>query len=103
MRDETDGDTIANYLKHVVYFERFDLERVFTSYTVELCSKEAETILEGIGYQVYRITTVAFGSWVRILYDLQGQLGGTSTKNPISFKESRIVDYLRNFAIRRRP
>ena len=36
---------------------------------------------------------------MRILSDLQGQLGGTSTKNPISFKETRIVDYLRNFAI----
>ena len=35
---------------------------------------------------------------MRILSDLQGQLGGTSTKNPISFKETRVVDYLRNFA-----
>ena len=114
MRDETDGDTIqeANYLKHVVCFERFDLERVFTSYTVELCSKEAETILKTDQKQAKKQVKVlfdrlsglsdynsSFGSWVRILSDLQGQLGGTSTKNPISFKETRIVDYLRNFAI----
>ena len=101
-----------NYLKHVVCFERFDLERVFTSYTVELCSKEAETILKIDQKQAKKQVKVlfdrlsglsdynsSFGSWVRILSDLQGQLGGTSTKNPISFKETRIVDYLRNFAI----
>ena len=98
----------ANSLKHVVCFERFDLERVFARYTVELCSKEAETILKTDQEQAKvlfdRLSGLSdynssFGSWVRILYDLQGQLGGTSTKNPISFKESRIVDYLRNFAI----
>ena len=98
----------ANSLKHVVCFERFDLEKVFAGYTVELCSKEAETILKTDQEQAKvlfdRLSGLSdynssFGSWVRILYDLQGQLGGTSTKNPISFKESRIVDYLRNFAI----
>ena len=102
----------ANYLKHVVCFERFDLERVFARYTVELCCKEAETILKTDQKQAKKQAKVlfdrlsglsdynsSFGSWVRILYDLQGQLGGTSTKNPISFKETRIVDYLRNFAI----
>ena len=98
----------ANYLKHVVCFERFDLERVFARYTVELCCKEAETILKTDQEQAKvlfdRLSGLSdynssFGSWVRILYDLQGQLGGTSTKNPISFKETRIVDYLRNFAI----
>ena len=98
----------ANYLKHVVCFERFDLERVFARYTVELCCKEAETILKTDQKQAKvlfdRLSGLSdynssFGSWVRILYDLQGQLGGTSTKNPISFKETRIVDYLRNFAI----
>ena len=98
----------SNYLKHVVCFERFDLEEVFTRYAVELCSKEAETILKTDENQTKvlfdRLSGLSdynssFGSWVRILSDLQGQLGGTSTKNPISFKETRIVDYLRNFAI----
>ena len=98
----------ANSLKHVVRFERFDLEKVFARYTVELCSKEAETILKTDQKQAKvlfdRLSGLSdynssFGSWVRILSDLQGQLGGTSTKNPISFKETRIVDYLRNFAI----
>ena len=98
----------TNYLKHVVCFERFDLERVFAKYTVELSNKKAEKILKTDREQVKvlfdRLSGLSdynssFGSWVRILSDLQGQLGGTSTKNPISFKETRIVDYLRNFAI----
>ena len=98
-----------NYLEHVVCFERFDLERVFAKYTtVELFNKKAETILKTDREQVKdlfdRLSGLSgynssFGSWVRILSDLDGQLGGTSTKNPISFKETRIVDYLRNFAI----
>ena len=70
--------------------------------------KKAETILKTDQEQVKdlfdRLSGLSdynssFGSWVRILSDLHGQLGGTSTKNPISFKEMRIVDYLRNFAI----
>ena len=97
-----------NYLKHVVCFERFDLERVFEKYTVDPSNKKAETILKTDQEQVKdlfdRLSGLSdynssFGSWVRILSDLHGQLGGTSTKNPISFKEMRIVDYLRNFAI----
>ena len=92
----------ANYLKHVVHFERFDLEKVFAMYTVELC-KKSEKILKTDRKQVKDLFDrllkySSFGSWVRILSDLQGQLGGTSTKNPISFKETRVVDYLRNFA-----
>ena len=98
----------TNFLKHVVCFERFDLERVFADYTVDLCNKKAEKILKTDRDQAKvlfdRLSGLSnynssFGSWVRILSDLQGQLGGTSTKNPISFKEIRIVDYLRNFAI----
>ena len=97
-----------NHLKHVVCFERFDLERVFAEYTVKLSNKKAETILKTDREQVKdlfdRLSGLSdynssFGSWVRILSDLHGQLGGTSTKNPISFKEMRIVDYLRNFAV----
>ena len=97
-----------NSLKHVVRFERFDLERVFAMYTVEPSSKKAETILKTDQEQAKvlfdRLSGLSdynssFESWVRILSDLHGQLGGTSTKNPISFKEMRIVDYLRNFAI----
>ena len=98
----------ANSLKHVVCFERFDLERVFANYTVELSTfelsnKKAEEILKTDREQVKDLFDRlsdhgSFGSWVRILSDLQGQLGGTSTKNPISFKETRVVDYLRNFA-----
>ena len=93
----------ANSLKHVVRFERFDLEKVFAKYTVELSNKKAKKILktdrEKVKYLFDRLSEYSsFGSWVRILSDLQGQLGGTSTKNPISFKETRIVDYLRNFA-----
>ena len=93
----------ANSLKHVVRFERFDLEKVFAKYTVELSNKKAKKILktdrEQVKYLFDRLSEYSsFGSWVRILSDLQGQLGGTSTKNPISFKETRIVDYLRNFA-----
>lgn len=97
-----------NHLKRVVCFERFALERVFENYTVELstvelCNKKAEKILKTDREQVKDLFDrlsdhSSFGSWVRILSDLQGQLGGTSTKNPISFKETRVVDYLRNFA-----
>ncbi len=97
----------SNYLKHVVCFERFALEKVFVGYTVELC-KKSEKILKTERKKAKdlfdRLSGLpdynsSFGSWVRILADLQGQLRGTSKKNPISFKETRIVDYLRNFAI----
>ena len=97
----------ANFLKHVVCFEHFDLEREFADYTVNLGNKKAKILKTDreqanvlfdrlLGLSDYNSS---FGSWVRILSDLQGQLRGTSMKNPVSFKEIRVVDYLRNFAI----
>ena len=97
----------GNFLKHVVCFEHFDLAREFADYTVNLGDKKAKILKTDreqanvlfdrlLGLSDYNSS---FGSWVRILSDLQGQLRGTSMKNPVSFKEIRVVDYLRNFAI----
>ena len=98
----------SNNLKHILCFESFKLERIFIYYyIIELCNGNTKTILKTderqakvlfdrlLGLSDYNSS---FRSWVRILFDLQNQLGG-NMKAPISFEEIRIVDYLRNFAI----
>ena len=98
----TEPHDIWVQLKEVISYEEFELERRFVRYVPGYAENLKKEIYITDVKSVYaRLAEYeSFWPWIRAFSDLHDQLVHTSSKRPLVFKQSRILDHLLVLAIR---